>query len=188
MNQPLSKEERDYLLATARNAILAALGLPRIDMDSLSSPNLRSRRGAFVTLKNSGQLRGCIGHIEGSQPLTLTIEAMAKAAALQDPRFQPLTADEVSSTQIEISILTQLEQISRPEEIEVGKHGLVVEQGHNRGLLLPQVAVEYNWQRGVFLEHTCQKAGLPADAWQEPDTRIYVFSAEVFREPSASGE
>jgi AmmeMemoRadiSam system protein A len=178
----LSKEDRTHLLVTARNAILEKLDLPPLAIEKVTSPILDSCRGAFVTLKTSGRLRGCIGHIEGSQPLRQTIEAMANAAAFQDPRFHPLTADEVPSLSIEISILTPLVQITEPEEIEVGKHGLVIESGYNRGLLLPQVAVEYNWNKTVFLEHTCQKAGLPADAWQEPETRIYLFSAEVFGE------
>jgi AmmeMemoRadiSam system protein A len=187
IDAPLGEETRNYLLVTARNAIFETLDLPRSDVDEVSNPVLDSQRGAFVTLKISGRLRGCIGHIEGSQPLRQTIEAMAKAAAFQDPRFPPLAADEAPSISIEISILTPLKQISRPEEIEVGKHGLVVEKGFHRGLLLPQVAEEYKWEQDAFLEHTCRKAGLPADAWQDADTRIFVFSAEVFGEEPASG-
>jgi AmmeMemoRadiSam system protein A len=188
LDTPLGKEERNFLLVTARNAIFEVLDLPRVDVDELSNPLLDSQRGAFVTLKISGRLRGCIGHIEGSRPLRQTIEAMAKAAAFQDPRFPPLGSNEASSISIEISILSPLKQISQPDQIEVGKHGLVVEKGFHRGLLLPQVAEEYKWEREVFLEHTCRKAGLPADAWQDADTRIFVFSAEVFGEEAASGE
>lgn len=188
INPVLSKEERNYLLGTARNAILEALDLPRLNVETVASPVLESHRGAFVTLKTSGRLRGCIGHIEGSRPLPHTVEAMAKAAAFQDPRFPPLTAKEVPSLSIEISILSPLKQISQPEEIVVGKHGLVVEKGFQRGLLLPQVAVEYNWGRSVFLEHTCRKAGLPSEAWRDEDTRIYVFSAEVFGEHPTSDQ
>jgi len=187
INNMLNNEERSHLLVIARNAIREALDLPLLDVEPVRSPVLEEHRGAFVTLKISGRLRGCIGHIEATQALRRTIRAMAKAAAFQDPRFPPLTAGEISSATIEISVLSPLERISRPEEIEVGKHGIIVERGFQRGLLLPQVAEEYSWDRNPFLEHTCRKAGLPADAWQEADTRIFVFSAEVFGEASAPG-
>lgn len=178
----LTEDERSHLLATARNAIVEKLDLPPVKSKKVSSPIMSSHRGAFVTIKTRGRLRGCIGFIEASRPLKQTIERMAAAAAFQDPRFPPLTADEVPFLEIEISILSPLSLISSPEEILVGVHGLVVESGHNRGLLLPQVAVEYRWERSAFLEHTCQKAGLPSDAWKDPDTRIYTFTAEVFGE------
>ncbi|MFH1754295.1 MAG: AmmeMemoRadiSam system protein A [Candidatus Latescibacterota bacterium] len=183
----LNRAEKDYLLAIARNAILGELDMPQAHVARQSNPILRSHRGAFVTLKIAGRLRGCIGYIEGSSPLQKTIADMAKAAAFQDPRFPALTAKEVPSVTIEISILSPLFPITQPEEIEVGKHGLVIEQGYRRGLLLPQVASEYKWDRDVFLEHTCEKAGLAKDAWKDADTRIFVFSAQVFAEEEAGG-
>jgi AmmeMemoRadiSam system protein A len=105
---------------------------------------------------------------------------MAQAAAFEDPRFPPLTQKELADLEIEISVLTPFRQVRDVTEIEVGKHGLFLERGGRSGLLLPQVATEYRWDRQTFLEHTCLKAGLPREAWQDPETRIYVFSAEIF--------
>lgn len=146
----------------------------------VKSGRLTELRGAFVTITKKGMLRGCIGHIRGLMPLYKTIEEMAAAAALDDPRFPPITKNELKDLEIEISVLTPFKQITDVKEIEVGKHGIYIEKGYSSGLLLPQVATEYRWDRDTFLEHTCRKAGLPPDAWKEKDTRIYIFSADIF--------
>jgi AmmeMemoRadiSam system protein A len=141
---------------------------------------LKEKRGAFVTIKRKGQLRGCIGYTQAVKPLSQTIMEMAQAAAFQDPRFPPLTKNELADLEIEISVLTPFRSIQDIKEIEVGKHGLFMERGGYSGLLLPQVASEYHWDRQTFLEHTCLKAGLPKEAWKDKNTKIQVFSAEIF--------
>jgi len=136
--------------------------------------------GAFVTLNKKGQLRGCIGHIIGDRPLINTVAEMARAAALQDPRFPPVRPSELPDIEFEISVLTPIRTIDDIEEIKVGRDGIIITRGMNRGLLLPQVATEYGWDRTTFLEHTCVKAGLPRNAWKDEGTVIEMFSAEVF--------
>jgi AmmeMemoRadiSam system protein A len=178
----LTTEEKKYLLALARRTICEQLDLPTEPLATLNSPALETNCGAFVTLKIAGQLRGCIGFIEGIKPLAETVVEMAKAAAFRDPRFPPLKKNEIPSINLEISALSPIRPLADPEFIEVGRHGLIVEKGGQKGLLLPQVAVEYNWSRTEFLENTCGKAGLPPRAWQDPDTKISVFSAVVFGE------
>jgi len=143
---------------------------------------LGESRGTFVTLKKGPNLRGCIGQIESELPLWQTVARMAREAAFSDPRFEALTSAELDSVSIEVSVLTPVEEIDDPETVEVGRHGLIVENGYNRGLLLPQVPVEWGWDRYTFLEQTCKKAGLPASAWRDPATRLFVFSAEVVSE------
>lgn len=145
-----------------------------------SSPNLREHRGAFVCLHKGGELRGCIGMIEGFGPLSQTVREMAVQAAFADPRFCPLVPQELDELDIEISVLTPLERIRDPSEIEIGKHGLLIRRHSHSGLLLPQVATEHGWDRNQFLEWTCRKASLPPKAWRESDTELYVFSADVF--------
>jgi AmmeMemoRadiSam system protein A len=137
--------------------------------------------GAFVTLKKEGQLRGCIGYIEAVKPLWETIVDCTISSASRDPRFAPVAADELAGIQMEISVLSPLREIDDFEEIQVGTHGLLITKGMYRGLLLPQVATEYGWDRRQFLEHTCHKAGLPSHAWRE-GARISIFSADVFSE------
>jgi AmmeMemoRadiSam system protein A len=140
--------------------------------------------GAFVTLHNHGDLRGCIGHIEPTEPLGQVVARCAVAACSSDPRFAPITPTELGQLDIEISLLGPLEPIAGPHDIEVGRHGLVVESGWQRGLLLPQVATEWGWDAGAFLAHTCHKAGLPRDAWQH-GAKLWRFEAEVFAERDA---
>jgi AmmeMemoRadiSam system protein A len=125
-------------------------------------------------------LRGCIGSLDASDPLYLTVEEMAQAAAFRDPRFRPVSEDELPYLDLEISVLTPMREIDDQDEIEVGKHGIMIKKGRLSGLLLPQVASERNWDRITFLEETCRKAGLPRDAWKDKETKIYVFSADVF--------
>ena len=146
----------------------------------VDTPVLIENRGAFVTIKRRGELRGCIGYIEGRGPLYKTIEEMAEAAAFKDPRFYPVSEKELPELEYEISVLTPLQKIKDINEIEVGKHGIYIKKGWNSGLLLPQVATEYGWDRQTFVEHTCQKAGLPSNAWKDKNAEIYIFSADIF--------
>ncbi|MCX8118263.1 MAG: AmmeMemoRadiSam system protein B [Desulfobacterota bacterium] len=176
----LSEEEKKILRHIAKTVIEnRAKGRPLPEF-KIEAPRLREHRGAFVTLHKRGQLRGCIGYIEGRGPLYKTVEEMAEAAAFRDPRFSPVTESELPELEIEISVLTPLKRISDVNEIEVGKHGIYIRKGWFSGLLLPQVATENGWDRKTFLEHTCQKAGLPPNAWKEKDTEIYIFSADIF--------
>jgi AmmeMemoRadiSam system protein A len=173
--------DRQRLLQLAREAIVAYLsGLPAPAV--ASSPVTERHAGVFVSLHKGDALRGCIGHIEPDHPLARVIPSSAIAAASSDPRFAPVTAVELAELHIEVSILGPLERIAGVGEIEVGRHGLMVECGWSRGLLLPQVAVEWGWDAESFLEQTCHKAGLPLDAWKSAAT-IWRFEAEVFSEP-----
>jgi AmmeMemoRadiSam system protein A len=182
--KPMSYSEADQamLFRIARESIEAHLqgkGPPPLGSDA---PMLREPRGVFVTLHRKGRLRGCIGYLEAVKPLGQAVQEMARAAAFQDPRFPPLQAEELPEIDLEISILTRMRRIGAIEEITVGVHGLYLEQGPRRGLLLPQVAAEYGWDRLTFLRQTCTKAGLPQDAWKDGATRIFVFSAEILKE------
>jgi AmmeMemoRadiSam system protein B/AmmeMemoRadiSam system protein A len=176
----LNEEEKKTLHHIAKTVIEnKTRGKPVPDF-KIESPILKENRGAFVTIQKRGQLRGCIGYIEGHGPLHKTIEKMAEAAAFNDPRFTPVKEKELPELDIEISVLTPLKKIRDVNEIQVGKHGIYIKKGWSSGLLLPQVATEYDWDRQTFLEHTCQKAGLPSNAWKEKDTEIYIFSADIF--------
>jgi AmmeMemoRadiSam system protein A len=183
----LSETDRRSLLALARRAIAEAVSLQNSAGDIPQSGVLGERRGVFVTLHKRGRLRGCIGVIEAFEPLGDSIARCAANAALHDPRFSPVRSEELPELEIELSLLSPLEPIL-PENIEIGKHGLLISQGPRRGLLLPQVAVEHKLGREQFLEETCRKAGLNAKAWQEPETQIYGFTSEVFTESANTGE
>ena len=177
-----STEQHNYLLALAREAVCAAVRQGRQlvrEADGVDA-GLREPLGAFVTLTKHGELRGCIGYTEPLFPLYETIIRGGTAAALQDPRFSPVAPHELDDLRMEISVLSPLRRAT-PDEVIVGTHGLVVEQGRARGLLLPQVPLEWGWQRDEFLAHTCRKAGLALDAWQRTAT-LYTFTAEVFSE------
>jgi AmmeMemoRadiSam system protein A len=180
--------DRRALLAVARAAILANVtGQPSAcaSLEGAGGPEGRQLRrvlaGAFVSLHLQGQLRGCIGRIEADAPLVDTIADCARLASSADPRFPAVTAAELDLLHVEISILGELEQVVLLDAIEIGRHGLLVEEGRCRGLLLPQVAVEWRWNAKAFVEHTCQKAGLPRDAWQH-GAALWRFEAEVFSE------
>jgi len=176
----LNEEEKKALHHIAKTVIEnKTRGKPVPDF-KVESPILKENRGAFVTIQKKGQLRGCIGYIEGHGPLHKTIEKMAEAAAFNDPRFTPVKEKELPELDIEISVLTPLKRITDVNEIQVGKHGIYIKKGWSSGLLLPQVATEYDWDSQTFLEHTCQKAGIPSNAWKEKDTEIYIFSADIF--------
>jgi len=178
----LSRGDKVFLLKLARSVIESECKGSKLSVSPPPSPIMREPRGAFVTLKKSGRLRGCIGYIEAIKPLAETIGEMAKAAAFSDWRFEQVRADELSAIEIEISVLSPLFEVRDPSTIVVGTHGLVVSRGTHRGLLLPQVPVEWGWNRETFLAETCVKAGLPESAWKEKGTKIEAFTANVFSE------
>jgi AmmeMemoRadiSam system protein A len=174
-----SPEERRILLVLAHRSIETALADQPIDTTA-PTEHLAQPRGAFTTLHLFGKLRGCIGYVLPVGSLYQTIAETARAAAFDDPRFQPVTEDEAPHLNIDISVLSVPRPI-KAEEVEVGKHGLIVTAGVRRGLLLPQVPVEWGWDRETFLEQTCLKAGLVPDAWRR-GAEIQAFTAEVFGE------
>ena len=173
----IGNDDRGRLLALARETLDA-----RVNRRPLpAAPNggaFDLPRGAFVSIHRRGELRGCLGRLE-PQPLSETVVHLAAVVADSDPRFEPVGPSELHEIDLEISVLTPEREIESVDEIEVGRHGLIVEQGFRRGLLLPQVPVEHRWDRRTFLEHTCLKAGLRRDAWQH-GARMFVFEAEVF--------
>lgn len=177
----LNNGEKILLLKTAREAIYAKLANTK-PVYADPTPPLREKCGAFVTLHKAGKLRGCIGHVEAFDPLFETVIEVARASAFSDPRFPSVKADELGSLEIEISALSPLKRIHDLNEIKTGIHGIMLKQGDYSGLLLPQVAAEYGWDRQTFLTHTCNKAGLPGDCWKSRDTIIEIFSAIVFNE------
>jgi AmmeMemoRadiSam system protein A len=175
-----SPDDRRCLLRIARDAIVAHLGGDPLPEPAVCLGGLSGRRGgAFVTLHRDDQLRGCIGHIERDEPLVEVVRRCAVSACSSDPRFTAVAPSELRQLAIELSLLGPLEAIAGPDEIEIHRHGLMVESGGHRGLLLPQVAAEWNWGRQQFLEQTCRKAGLSVDAWKR-DANIWRFEAEVF--------
>ncbi len=175
-----TEEEKEELLEIAKKSVEAAVrGLPLPEFKPRSK-KLEEPWGAFVTLKKNGQLRGCIGYIVGMQPLYKTVQDVAVSAALNDPRFPPVTPDELPYLTYEISVLTPLRRVENLNELEVGRHGLLIKKGPYQGLLLPQVAVEEGWDMETFLDHTCLKAGLMPGCWRDPSTEIYAFEAFVF--------
>jgi hypothetical protein len=176
----LSEKEKTLLKTIAREAIAAAVkGKDAAPVKDLTD-KLKEHYGIFVTIKKHGNLRGCIGRIIGDQPVYLSCQRMARAAALEDPRFDPVTPRELAELEIEISVLTPLEPVRDFKDIVIGRDGLLISQGYASGLLLPQVASEYGWNVTEFLEQTCRKAGLPVSCYLDPDTQIMKFSAEVF--------
>ncbi|MBI3754509.1 MAG: AmmeMemoRadiSam system protein A [Deltaproteobacteria bacterium] len=178
---PLSQEDKSLLLKIAREAIESYVSSKKIPAFEAHTPALMERQGAFVCIKEKGELRGCIGIFTSDKPLYLTVADMAVSAATQDPRFMPLVASELSQISIEISCLSPMKKIKAISEIEVGRHGLYIVKGYCRGVLLPQVATEYCWDITQFLEHASLKACLPTDGWKD-GAEIYIFEAEVFRE------
>ncbi len=175
----LSPEEKKELLRLARRAVQEFVEDNKIPEYETDNPNLLIERGAFVTLKKEGQLRGCIGFSEPVLPLYETVIRAAIYAATQDTRFEPVIKEELKDLELEISVLTPLQKIEDPRSIQVGQHGLVIAMGSKKGLLLPQVAVENRWKAETFLAQACLKAGLPAEAWKK-GAEIFVFKAIVF--------
>lgn len=177
----LSDDEKQYLLDVARLSIRRSLGMEQgAGLPEPPSARLTEKFGAFVTLKKRNSLRGCIGHIVGDAPLNETIYRMAHSAAFEDPRFPSLEESEYRELSIEISVLSELAPCPDPEQIKVGRHGLLMQRGMHQGLLLPQVPVEWGWTREQFLAQTCGKAGMPATCWRDPQTRIFWFEAAIF--------
>lgn len=181
----LNDEQKQQLLRIARESIATVLAgrSPELKADDFHEI-LQRPAGAFVTLteRDSGELRGCIGSIRAVEPLYRAVMSSAINAAFRDPRFFPLRAGELEALSLEISVMGPIERVVDFEDIVVGRDGLIISRGHAAGLLLPQVATEYGWDRDTFLCETCRKAGLPRDAWREAGTRVEKFSAFVFGE------
>jgi len=176
-----SPDERRVLLRLAHDAILSTLERREIRLDP-PTDHLSQPRGAFTSLYLRGELRGCVGYVLPVSPVYRAVADTARAAAFEDTRFQPVTPPEARELEIELSILSSPQPISG-DAVEIGRHGLLISTGGRRGLLLPQVPVEHNWDRITFLEQTCRKAGLALDAWQKGAT-IEAFTAEIFGEKS----
>ena len=178
----LTNEEKRTLLKIARSAIACALESKTLPTLNSQSKAINRRSGVFVTLRIGEDLRGCIGYIEPLFPLALATQEVAVKAAMEDTRFMPLTQPELDKITIEISVLSPLEELIDTETIEIGKHGLVIDAGYRRGLLLPQVATEYDWDRRQFLKQISLKAGLPPDAWKRKEVKLFTFTVEKFDE------
>jgi len=178
----LTDEEKTFLKDLVVQSIASGLHLPGAPGRPADPPTakLREPLGAFVTLKLGGRLRGCIGMIQGAGELYRTVWDMAGSAAFRDPRFPSVSAEEFERLEYEISILSPIEPCPDPNLVEVGRHGLIMMRGGRSGLLLPQVPVEWNWDRETFLAQTCVKAGLERNAWSDPGTTILWFEAVVF--------
>jgi AmmeMemoRadiSam system protein A len=177
-----SSQERSHLLQLAHDSITSTLENFQISLDA-PDPHLAEPRGAFTSLYLRGELRGCVGYILPRYPVCRAVAETARAAAFDDNRFSPVTKGEAPHLEIELSILSPPRPI-RADQIEVGRHGLLISWHGRRGLLLPQVPIEHGWDRTTFLEHTCRKAGLPFDAWQK-GAAIEAFTAEVFSDKTA---
>ena len=179
MSDLLTKKEQRELLKIARETIVAHVSGGKLSAITSTSAGLNLNSGCFVTIKQNGELRGCIGNFVSEQPLCLLVQEMAVSAATRDPRFYPMKTADLANFVIDISVLSPLRKIASVDEIKVGKHGIYIVKGSYRGVLLPQVATEYGWNRDQFLRHTCIKAGLPEDAWLG-ECEIFIFSAQVF--------
>lgn len=183
----LARSDKKFLLEVARRALLQAIERREAAEDFPENEILQRPGGAFVTLRHRGRLRGCIGQFASQDPLIKVVHYCAQAAATEDPRFEPVRAEELAELELEISVLSAAEEIL-VEEIEIGRDGLIVTRGWQRGVLLPQVAAEYRWTAERFLEETCVKAGLERDAWKDAATRVHAFTAEVFSESEFAAE
>jgi AmmeMemoRadiSam system protein A len=175
----IGADEQRRLLDLARRALEARVRgttPPAVETDA-DDP----RRGAFVSIFRRGELRGCLGRLKSNLPIRRIVFQLAQAVADSDPRFEKVVVSELNEIGFEISVLTREREVTSVDEIEVGRHGLIVEHGTSRGLLLPQVPIEQGWDRDTFLDHTCLKAGLDAGAWRR-GARIFIFEAQVFGE------
>lgn len=179
----LNDPQRRQLLTLARESIASVFAGKRPELTGdIFDADLRRRAGAFVTLTQNEELRGCIGSIEPVAPLYVAVSQNAINAAFRDPRFYPLRSEELAVIHVEISVMGPIERVAEVEEIMVGRDGLIIRRGGYAGLLLPQVATEYGWDREMFLQQTCYKAGLARNSWREAGTTIEKFAAEVFGE------
>ncbi len=175
--------QKQILLKVARDTVEAVIRRGPAEVPQSDDPELNVPCGCFVTLKNHGRLRGCIGQFTSESPLIELVADMAKASVTGDPRFfdDPITADELSQLDVEISVLSPLEKTDEPLNLRLGVDGIYIKRGHTSGCFLPQVATEAGWSKEEFLSYCCaHKAGLAADAWQEPETEVYLFTADVF--------
>jgi len=183
VDKELSPGEQAELLRIARGTVEALVRTGKAPTASSTLPALNQPLGAFVTLKIHGELRGCIGRFEPNQPLHEVVREMAISAATQDPRFKPVTAEELPRLEYEVSVLSPLRAVASADDIEVGKHGVQIRKGFRGGVFLPQVATENQWDKETFLSVLCtQKAGLAPDCWKDPSARLSVFTAQVFDE------
>lgn len=183
VERTLTPESRTVLLGRLREALRTWLADRTLLDDPRDLPaELMRPAGAFVTLHKQGRLRGCIGTFQADEPLFTTAVRMGAAAAVQDPRFTPLTLEELDLCEIEVSVLSPPTPVASPDEIEIGVHGVQLGRGAHRGVFLPQVAPEQGWDRDTMLDHLCVKAGLPADSWRRGSVDLQVFTAEVFSE------
>ncbi|MEJ2470996.1 MAG: AmmeMemoRadiSam system protein A [Desulfuromonadales bacterium] len=182
VDRELNAQEQQALLAIARQAIIHGIRTGQEYIEPREEKALNQKNGCFVTIKQNGQLRGCIGNFQSELPLFKEVAQMAQASATKDPRFYPLREEDLDNFSLEISVLSPLQKIEDIDEIEVGRDGIYIEKSFYRGVLLPQVAVEHGWDRETFLKQTCIKAGLPTDAWKTEDADIYIFSAQIFGE------
>jgi AmmeMemoRadiSam system protein A len=173
--------EKKSLMSVARRALELGVRSRESLAEIPAQKSLHRPGGVFVTLRIRTRLRGCIGQLPSREPLIHAVAHCAKAAALEDPRFEPVRAEELPEIEIELSILSPLVDAT-PEQIESGKHGISVSRGWRRGVLLPQVATQFHWDAKKFLEETCVKAELDRDAWKDPSTKIQVFTAEILEE------
>lgn len=178
----LSNNEKSILIYIARNTVQSELDGISFELKEPEENALKRKSGVFVTLHKNGNLRGCIGYISGVKPIYMAVHDMAKEAAFHDPRFVPVNRGEMKDIEFEISVMTPLERIENTDEVETGKHGIFMRRGLNSGLLLPQVAVEYGYDRDSFLMQTCLKAGMEPMCFQDNATEIYIFSADIFSE------
>jgi AmmeMemoRadiSam system protein A len=184
----LDETDKTILLKLARTTLEAYFSDNTTPAYQTSREGLLERKGAFVSLHRGIDLRGCIGQLYPDRELYKIVQHCVLSAALEDTRFMAVTQNELRDLNIEISVLTPFRRIRNVEEIEVGKHGLYIVQGIYRGLLLPQVATQYGWDRATFLQHTCRKAGLHDSAWRDPNTVLHTFEAEVFSDSHVPGE
>jgi AmmeMemoRadiSam system protein A len=182
----MTQERCEQLLALAHEAVAAAVEGRSAPVPTGTLAGMTEAAGAFVTLRLGGELRGCIGFVVADDPLPEVVAHVARLAALEDPRFPPVATSELPHIAVEISVLGPIHPVGNIDEITIGRDGLVIEAGHRRGLLLPQVAVEYGWTVREFLAHTCRKAGLPPDAWEREGTTIRAFSAETMHDEHAT--
>ena len=179
----MNEAQKKQLLEIARDTVRAVITKRPVSSPQSSDPTLTACCGCFVTLKNHGRLRGCIGQFVADKPLIELVAEMAKASATGDPRFMtnPITPSEVNRLDIEISVLSPLQRTDNPLNLELGTHGIYIKRGYASGCFLPQVAEETGWSKEEFLSQCClHKAGLPPDAWKDPKTEVYLFTAEIF--------
>ncbi|MFP3905166.1 MAG: AmmeMemoRadiSam system protein A, partial [Armatimonadota bacterium] len=179
----LDESQQEYLLTLARTTLKQVLSDKTLTDPVTDDPMMHQQRAVFVTLKKNGELRGCIGQIRARAPLAVAVQDAAKSAATSDPRFPPVTPDELDAIDIEISVLSPMKPVEDYRDIEVGKHGVLIQRGSRSGVFLPQVGPEQGWNREEMLQNLCaRKAGLPPEAYKDSQTRLYAFTAQVFGE------